>query len=414
MASNTLESAELPRVSDAMGEAAAGCPVDGYDPWDPATLLDPYADYARLRNRGGVVFLSRYGIYVLPRYDTVRAALADWSSFSSAKGVMLNDVMNGFMQGTILCSDPPHHDVMRKVIMRPLDPRALRDLQPEIAAEAAQLVERLVAQGEFDAATELAEHLPLTIVANKVGLPPIGRESMLRWAPAAFNCVGPMEKPLTQEGLPALQEVGGFIHANGSREKIAEGSWLAGLYRAADEGLISHEQAPAMSFDYIGPALDTTISATGAAIYHFAKNPDQWQLVRERPSLIPNAINEVVRLETPIQGWTRYVTRDVEMDGVTIPAGARVLVSFASANRDERKWDEPTRFDVTRKVSDHVGFGAGEHACAGANLARLEISALLTELAKRVERFELTGEVTNAVNNITRLWETVPVRVHRA
>lgn len=282
---NTNAAPPAPRVSDAVDHCAVNCPIDDYDPWEPTTLLDPYGDYARLRDKGGVVFLSRYGIYVLPRYATVRTALDDWGTFSSAKGVMLNDVMNEFMAGTILCSDPPQHDAMRKVIMRPLEPRALRDLKPQITAEADELVDRLCDQGEFNAATELAEHLPFSIVTKNVGLPPVGRESMLRWAPAAFNCIGPLEKPLTQEGLPVLQEVGGFIHTNGARDQIAPGSWLARLYEAADEGLITHEQAPAMSFDYIGPAVDTTISATAAAIYLFASNPDQWQALRERPAL---------------------------------------------------------------------------------------------------------------------------------
>lgn len=184
------------------------------------------------------------------------------------------------------------------------------------------------------------------------------------------------------------------------------------LYSAADEGLISHKQCPGMSIDYIGPSLDTTISATGAAIYLFAKHPEQWDMIREKPQLIPNAINEIVRLETPIQGWTRCATRDCELDGVTIPAGARVLVMFGSANRDERRWDLPETFDVTRKVNDHVGFGAGEHACVGANLARLEISSLLSALVKRVKRFELIEDVEHSVNNITRLWKKVQVRVH--
>lgn len=406
----TRQDADL--VSDAIAAPAYPCPTDDCDLYAEDALLNPYPNYARLRDKGGVVFLERYGIYALPRHQAVRAALQDWSIFSSASGVMLNATMNNFMKGTILCSDPPAHDVMRKVIMRPLEPKALRLLQGEISDEAEALVERLCAQGSFNAATELAEHLPLKIVATKVGLPPLGRDSMLRWAPAAFDCMGPPQKQRTRDAFPVLEEIGSYIHVSSAREKISESSWLGMLYSAADEGLIDHKQCPEMSFDYIGPSLDTTISATGAAIYLFAKHPEQWQIIRENPQLIPNAINEVVRLETPIQGWTRHVTRDHELDGVTIPAGARVLVMFASANRDERRWDRPEQFDVTRKVNDHVGFGAGEHACAGANLARLEISSLLNALVKRVRKFELLEDAEHSVNNITRLWKKVQVRVH--
>lgn len=123
-----------------------------------------------------------------------------------------------------------------------------------------------------------------------------------------------------------------------------------------------------MAMDYIAPSLDTTISATSSAIWLFAQHPDQWDLVRERPSMIANAINEVVRLEAPIQGWSRYVTKDVEMDGVVIPAGSRVLVMFGSANRDERKWENAATFDVTRQVTDHVGFGMASISAPGQTL----------------------------------------------
>lgn len=391
--------------------APAGCPVSDYDPYSAAALLAPYEHYRTLRDQGGVVFLSRYGFYALPRYESTRAALSDWKHFSSRRGVMLNEVMDNFMEGTLLCSDPPEHEALRRVITRPLTPKALRELQPEITAEAEALVARLCAQGSFNAVTELAQHLPVTIVSKKVGLPPVERNSMLRWTPAAFDCAGPIEVERTQAAFPILAEIGGFIRDNGSRSQVAKGSWLERLYQAADEGIIAHEKCAAMSIDYIGPALDTTISATSSAVYLFAKHPDQWDRIRAQPSLIPNAINEVVRLESPIQAWGRRATEDCVIEGVRIPAGAKVLVMFASANRDERKWEDPEKFDVTRKVTDHVAFGFGEHSCAGANLARMEITALLTALAKSVRRFELTGAPEMAVNNVARLWKTIPMSV---
>lgn len=387
------------------------CPVSDHDFYATETLLAPYANYRAMRDQGSVVYLARYGLYALPRDGSTRAALADWRRFSSYKGVMLNDVMDEFMAGTLLCSDPPEHDILRSVIMRPLTPRALRELQSEITHEAETLVARLCAKGTFNAATELAQHLPITIVANKVGLPPVEKDSMLRWTPAAFDCVGPIGVERTQASFPILAEIGGFVADNGARSQIAKDSWLEGLYRAADEGVIAHEKCAAMSIDYIGPALDTTISATASAIYLFAKHPEQWDRIRGQPSLIPNAINEVVRLESPIQGWGRRATEDVTIDGVTIPAGAKVLIMFGSANRDERKWDNPEEFDVTRKVIDQLGFGFGEHSCAGANLARMEIAALLAALTKSVSRFEFTGEPELAINNVARLWKNIPVRV---
>lgn len=353
-----------------VGAVAAPSPVSDYDPYLTEHLLDPHPGNAALRQQGGVVWLSRHNLYALPRYETTRGALDNWQHFSSGMGVMLNDVMNDFMRGTLLCSDPPEHDVKRKVIMRPLTPAALRTIRDDITVEADPLVERLCAQGAFNAATELAEHLPLSIVANRVGMPAVERTSMLDWGRAAFDCIGPIELERTQKALTKLGDFGGFVTAHSARDQCAKGSWLEGLYEAADEGLISHETCGAMAVDYIGPSLDTTISALSSAIWLFATNPEQWDILRDRSAMIPNAVNEIVRLEAPIQGWTHYVSVDTELDGVPLPKGSRVLVMFASANRDERKWADADTFDVTRSVSDHVGFGHGEHGCAGANLAR--------------------------------------------
>src|SRR5262249_43167748 len=150
-----------------------------------------------------------------------------------------------------------------------------------------------------------------------------------------------------------------------------------------------HEQCPVMMNDYMGPSLDTTIFATSNALWLFANNPDQWDILCQNPSMIPNAVNEVIRIESPIQNFSRVLTRDHEVDGTVMPAGARVIVSYGSANRDPRKWDDPDRFDVNRRAMDHLGFGFGIHQCIGNNLARMEISALLKALTKRVKRFEL-------------------------
>jgi hypothetical protein len=166
--------------------------------------------------------------------------------------------------------------------------------------------------------------------------------------------------------------------------------------------------------DYINPSLDTTISATAQAIKFFADAPDQWALVRERPELIPNAVDEVVRLATPIRAFTRFVTEDAQIAGVPIPQGARVMVMFASANRDERKFADPDRFDITRDVHDHLGFGSGVHMCMGMHLARLEMVSLLQALARRAKTVALDGEPVVAMNNTIRAYASLPVVVEAA
>lgn len=154
--------------------------------------------------------------------------------------------------------------------------------------------------------------------------------------------------------------------------------------------------------DYIAPSLDTTISAISNAVYLFASHPEQWRLLEEDPRLIPNAVNEIVRYESPLRAFARLARRDTEIAGVLIPAGSRVLVIYGSANRDEREWQEPETFYICRDAGRHLGFGNGAHACAGQALARLETAAMLRALVERVDRIRLERQPIWAANNIVR------------
>ncbi|MDG2087658.1 MAG: cytochrome P450 [Arenicellaceae bacterium] len=369
-------------------------------------LTNPYPIYKELRDMEGPVWLNSYGVYVLARYDDVRAALENNEVFSSAKGVSLNEHMNKALAGGLLCSDPPNHDVLRKIIERPVLPKQLTALRQNIVEEAERHVEQLVKKDHFEVVTELAQHLPVTIVSNLVGLPEAGRERMLNWAPANFNCFGPADSALTQSSFPILEEMVKYALEECVPGKLKPGGWAAQIWEAADRGEISHATCPKLMNDYMGPSLDTTIFATTSAIWLFSQHPKQWDIIRGNPALIPNAINEVVRMESPVTAFSRMTSRDHEMSGYTIPEGSRVIVLYGSANRDKRHWGNPETFDVQRNnVSEHMGFGFGEHQCVGNNLARLEIRALLTALAKHVKRFELKDvewTKNNALRGISR------------
>lgn len=392
-----------------MIETAASYDVDLYS---DEVLRDPYPHYRALRDLGPAVWLPRNDLWALSRHKDVREALRNHQVFSSAHGVAGNEATNRIARGNLLASDPPEHDVLRRVVGAPLSPKALTPLRARLEESANALVDELVARGSFDAVTDFAQYLPVTIVSDLVGLPEEGRQNMLRWAAATFDQLGG-ENARTEAARPVTQEMRDYTLTKATPDKLKPGSWAAMLYKAGDDGIVPKTLCPVLMRDYLGPSLDTTIFATSNLILLFGRNPDQWDIVREDPSLILNAINECVRLESPIQGFTRYLLADHDVDGVRLPAGARTLILYGSANRDERKWEQPERFDVRRKVGEHVGFGHGIHTCAGMHLARLEMQVLLQALVTRVRRFEI-GEPVRATNNVLRGLERLPVTVQRA
>jgi cytochrome P450 len=379
-----------------------GAPVSDLDLHADSALLDPYPLYRELRGAGGAVWMRRYGMFALPRYADVRNALANWQVFSSARGVMFNEATNERVRGIPLVSDPPEHERLRRPLKMSLAAKELSLLESELSAATEALVERLVERKTFDAVSDFAQFLPMFIVTRHAGLPEEGRERTLEWADAIFNTCGPLDKQRTREALPLAGEQMHYLMTQAVPGKLTPGGWGQRLYDDAERGELAREECPVLMTDLMAPSLYTTIHATSSAVWLFGRHPDQWDEIRADPSLIPNAINEILRLESPAQGLTRYVTRDHTVGGVTIPAGSRVMVLYASANRDERKWKEPERFDVRREgVAEHLAWGFGPHACVGSGLARLELKVLLAALARRVRRFEL-GEVERGINMVLR------------
>jgi cytochrome P450 len=375
-------------------------PESDLDLFCDAVLSDPYPHYRMLRELGAAVWLRPLGMFALARFADVRQALLDWETYSSAHGAAMNDPVNQAIAGNTLGSDPPLHDRLRGVLIRPLAPAAMREVTAHIEAEAESLVTRLVARGQFDAATDLAQFLPVAVVSHLVGLPENGREQMLDWGNAAFDTLGPLNARC-QSALPIASGLIEYAFTKLDPATLKPGSWAAMAFAAAERGEITLPQARGLILDYVAPSLDTTIFAISSAIWLFALHPEQWTLLRENPVLMPGAINEVLRIESPIQVFSRYLVRDAEVEGVRLPQGSRALVMYGSANRDERKWQDPERFDIRRKAAEQLAFGHGEHLCVGLPLARLEIRALLAALARRVQRFEIQ-HLRRGINNTLR------------
>lgn len=344
---------------------AERAPTSTLDPYADEALLNPWPLYGELREMGPALWLEKYRMFALTRYDVVVKVLRDWEAFPSSFGVMMNDDMNQVLRGNTLCSDGEIHNRLRRVVMRPLMPVALQSLKEEVEREAAAVVDRLCAKGRFCATAELATHLPVTIVSNAVGLPEEGRERMMEWSIGLFNCIGPMNDR-ARTAMPVLSEMMHYASTHAVPGKLKPGSWAEAIHHAAAAGEVPSEAVPVMMIDYMGPSLDTTIFGISSGVWLFANHPDQWDLVRNDPSQIPAAINEILRMEAPIQGFSRYVARDYDLHGVSLQEGSRAIVFYGASNRDPRQFPHPDRFDVRRdNAGRHMAFGTGPHVCLG-------------------------------------------------
>jgi cytochrome P450 len=385
-------------------------PVYSADLYSVAAIRDPYPHYAAMRALGPVVWLPKHNLYALPRYAEVRSALGDNDTFRSNHGVALNPISRVIGNQSLLMTDGAAHDRHRKLMAHRLKPRALRPLQDRVEELAEQTVLVALAKGRVDGVAEMALKLPLGVVPDLVGWPQQGREHLVAWAGATFDMLGPLNK-VALRSMPKTAAMLSFVHRLARRRDVLPGSMSEEVLHSIDKGDIKRSRLPSVFIDYLAPSIDTTASAIAAALWLFAQNPDQWRALQADPGRIPNAVNEIVRMESPVRAFGRLAQRDAEIAGARIPSGSRLLIVFASANRDERVWTDPDRFDVGREASGQVGFGYGMHACAGQGLARLETQAFLRSLLRNVDRIELDGTPRRAVNNVIHRFERLPLRL---
>ena len=388
----------------------AGVPVYKPDIYSVNAIVNPYPHYQRLRDLGPIVWLTKHKVYVLPRYAESKAVLLDDKTFLSGHGVALNRIANRISRGTTLNSDGVEHDQRRKLLAHRLLPRSLRAISDSVDATAAAVVAAALNKGEIDGVNDLAAALPLAVVPDLIGWPRDQRDHLIEWGGATFDVLG----PLNWQAIKAMP--GAFRMLLFARRVVRKRTFLPGsmadeLLLAADQGELSHAECPALMVDYLAPSIDTTMSAISNALYLFASHPEQWQLLKDEPTLMANAINEVLRYEPPLRAFARRAGQPTEIGGVRIRSGARVLVMYTSANRDEREWEQPAVFDITRDAGRQIGFGQGAHACAGQSLARLETTAMLRALIERVDRIEVTSSPTWAINNIIHRHERLPLKL---
>ena len=393
--------------------SATDIPHLDVDPFSLEFFDDPYPTHDLLREAGPVVYLDQWNVFGVARYAEVHAVLNDPLTFCSSRGVGLSDFVKEKPwrpQSLILEADPPAHSRTRAVLSQVLSPTVMKKLREGFAAAAEAKVDDLLARKSFDAVTFLAEAYPMSVFPDAVGLKPEGREHLLPYADLAFNAFGPPNK-LRQDAIERSAPHQAYVAEQCQRHNLAPEGFGGCIHARADSGDITEAEAPLLVRSLLSAGIDTTVNGIGAAIYCLARFPDQWFRLRNDPTLARNAFEEAIRFESPVQTFFRTTTREVEITGHRLGEGEKVLMFLGSANRDPRRWDNPDRYDITRRTSGHVGFGSGIHMCVGQLVARLEGEVMLAALARKVGKIEITGPVKRRYNNTLRGLENLPITI---
>ena len=392
------------------------CPVYSGDLVSPEALRDPFEHYRKIRDLGAAVRLDHPDVYAIGRFVDVQRALRSPDILVSTKGIGFNDIVNVPMeQPPVIRSAGERHRKLRLTITKPLLPGALKEHREMLKALIGSRLDAIVDKGEIDAVTAIAQHLPLQAISYLVGLPDEGRAKMLRWASASFNSAGPLDRGGAMdsqlvEDFESLKEAQAYFLAFNPAH-LRPGSWVDMLFQAVKAGALEPEEARAAMSAFVLPSLDTTIYAKGNLLYNLGRHPDQWSLLRNNPKLISSAVLEGVRFSATVRWFARVAARDYQIEENVIPEGGRVMLLYGSANRDERHYPDPDRFDVTRNPTDQLGWGNGPHICGGMHLAKLEMEVLLEAMIERVARIEV-GSPVIGLNRGLYGFDSLPISLH--
>jgi 4-methoxybenzoate monooxygenase (O-demethylating) len=394
----------------------ADVPRLDFDPFSIEFFADPFPTHERLREAGPLVYLDKWGVYGVARYEQVHAVLNDPQTFCSSRGVGLSDFAKEKPwrpPSLILEADPPAHTRTRAALNQVLSASAMRPLRAHFTAIAEAKVDELLARGSFDAIPDLAEAYPLSVFPDAMGLKKEGRENLLPYASVVFNAFGPPNQ-LRKEAIERSAPHQAYVAAQCQRQNLAPDGFGGCIHARADAGDITHDEAPLLVRSLLSAGIDTTVNGIGAAVYCLARFPDQFATLRADPTLARNAFEEAVRFESPVQTFFRTTARAVEIGGHTIGEGEKVLMFLAAANRDPRRWENADSYVITRRTSGHVGYGSGIHMCVGQLVARLEGEIMMATLARKVKSIEITGEPKRRYNNTLRGLESLPVTLTAA
>ena len=365
-----------------------------FDPFDPTYFADPFPYYAEMRRDHPVYrreienprLVSHY--WMVSRADDVSAVFADWRTFSSAMGPII-DTDASLLPPNLFNMDPPRHDELRAILSRALTNRRIEGLEPHVRQYARGLIDSWKGRDTVDLATEFAHLIPTFTMCALLDLPEKDHPKFIKW-----NMDSHSDDFTSEAALRAYEEMEQYwVELVEQRRKVAGDDLISQILHADVEGAaLSNTEISGFCSTLHHAAQNTTMMMLVNSAIALARHPDERRKLLDAPQRWANATEELFRYESPVQGLARATTRDVEIAGTAIPKGDQVLMLYGSANRDESKFDDPDRLDVDREVKFHWAFGHGIHYCLGNAVARLEVRTAVRELIEALPEYEVVED----------------------
>jgi cytochrome P450 len=391
-----------------------------WDPYKPEFFQDPYPVFRRLREEAPLYYNAEHGFYAISRYADVERCLRDKETFSSARGAILEIIKANIKlpDATFIFQDPPVHTAFRTLLQRVISPKRMATLEAYVRQFCVQCLDPLVGTEGFDFICDLGAKMPMRVICTLLGIPEKDQEAVRQSGDDRLRTEA--GKPMTVS-LDDNFSGGAYDEYIEWRTTHPSDDMMTELLHAEfkdPEGTVRklrRDEILAIVNVVAGAGNETTNRLIGWAGKELAEHPDQRRDLVNKPGLIPQAIEELVRFQTPGPSIARYLVRDAEVCGQTIPAGSIVLLLVGAANRDDRRFVDGDRFDIHRESRPHLGFGHGIHVCIGAPLARLEGRVTLEELLKRFPEWHVDYDHAElAPTSTVRGWETLPVTLGAA
>jgi len=397
-----------------------------FDPWDPAFLADPYPAYAELRARGRVHWFEPTNQWLVPHHADVSALLRDrrlgrtyqhrftHEDFGRTAPPPEHEPFHVLNDHGMLDLEPPDHTRIRRLVSKAFTPRTVEQLKPYVQGLAGELVSELVEAGGGDLLTDVAEPLPVAVIAEMLGIPESDRAQLRPWSADICGMyeLNPSEETATKAVRASAEFSEYLLELIAARRKEPGDDLISGLIEAHDEGdRLTEQEMISTAVLLLNAGHEATVNATVNGWWALFRNPDQLAALRADHSLIPSAIEELMRYDTPLQLFERWVLDEIEIDGTTIPRGAEIAMLFGSANHDAAVFENPAGLDLTRKENPHISFSAGIHYCIGAPLARIELAASMTALLEQAPTLRLAAEPERKPNFVIRGLEGLRVEV---